>query len=167
MKPYPQTPIEFVQQAVEEAKRRGAVAAMVDPAVGLVENGSWQQARELVDLAVRRTPDACSNLRSKLSWASQWAEGRLPGTMQADLDNHQYSADDVRDAWLEVISGGKYEPPQPTAAAPPEEIVVRVDEPDEVGDNKDSAAPPPPKGVEIKEGDDYADIQDAINKGIL
>lgn len=170
MSQYPQNPVEFVAQAVEEAKRKGAVASMVDPAVNLVEAGSWDKARELVDLAVRRTPDACSNLRTKLSWATQWSQGRLPGTMQADLDNHNFGPDDVRDAWLEVISGGKYEPPRPAPeAASSEEVVVRVDDPDEKSDNQDSAAttPDPPKGVEIQEGDDYADIQDAINKGIL
>lgn len=193
---YPQNPVEFVRQAVEEAKRRGAPVGMVDPAIKLVERGAWVQARETIDMAMRRAPDACSNLRTKLSWAHQWAQGRLPGTMQANLDNHNYGPDDVRDAWLEIISGGKYEPPRSESETPVEEVVVKVDRP-----AKAEAAPPkdgepvppdtyvpryktldptiqhpdpdhgtsrkPSKGVEVTEGDNYADIQEAIDKGIL
>lgn len=174
MSQYPQTPLELVQQAVVEAKRRGAAPGLVDPVPTLFQQGNLDSARACIDDAMRRNPDSVGNLRTKLSWAANWKAGRLPGTMQADAGVTNATADEVRDAWLHVISNGKYVPPTAEDYAKPDgEVKITIPDP---GDSPD-----PPKAVadvineqpntgdqaEVKLTDDYSDIQDAINRGDL
>lgn len=201
MKKYPESPIELVESAAQEAIRKGGNPGYVDPILPMFQQAmasmerkdqksatrQFQQAMATANDAVRRNP-ACANLRTKLSWAQQWAMGRLPGTMAAD--NQAWSSDGlggdaeapqddmVKHAWMNVLSNGEWTPPVETPDPEPEggEFTMEIPEPGEAPKaaqptQTQTGVPKEQKGTkdkaEVTVTDDYADIQEAINKGIL
>lgn len=215
---YPQTPVELVAEAVEEAKRKGAAPGLVDPFVVMAEKGQWRALDAGVQDAFRHRPEPLANLRSKISWARNWANGKMPGTKASDLSG-DVSEEVLRHAWLEVISGGKYNPTEqvdmPVVSTPespdglqhsdpssnvkgtqvlpdpqkatagdetlhsdPSPVAQKPEKPapalhhsdptsQQPAPETDQSAPQERPKAEVTETDDYADIQDAIDKGIL
>lgn len=198
MNKYPESPAELVQSAVQEALRKGGNPGYVDPVLPLFQsalaslargdqktaNIQFQQAQASVDDAVRRNP-AVANLRTKYSWARQWALGRLPGTMAADnqvwssgnLGGESEKPDDdyLKQAWMHVISNGNWTPsaaePTPEPKAAGGEFTMEIPEPGEAPKAPRSTVPTEQPGTkdqaEVKVTDNYSDIQEAIDKGIL
>lgn len=200
MKKYPESPIELVEAAAQEAIRKGGNPGYVEPiipvfqqAVASLERGDqksatrqFQSAMASANDAVRRNP-AVANLRTKLSWAQQWAMGRLPGTMAADNqawssdglggDSEAPQAEMVKHAWMHVISNGEWTPPVETPE-PKAEGEFTMEIPDPGAAPEDAQPTPTQTGVpkeqkgtkdkaEVTVTDNYSDIQEAINKGIL